>query len=399
MTSLRVQDIACINRRSLPESTDANFEFKYVDIGAVSEGHVAPLQDKICFSEAPSRARRLASPGDVLVSTVRPYLRAISPVPDVDDNMVFSTGFAVLEAKSNVDSRYLGYMCLSQHFVQAVEAQSVGVSYPAVNVADIAKLRVSLPSLEEQRRIADFLDVETARIDNLIAKKRNLFALLNERINSRVLHHVGESGLVRSQHATPVVPIRRVLTKVNRPAAYDVGVITAFRDGQVTDRNVRRPDGYTLSASSGPQGQYVKVGDVVVHGLDGFAGSIGTSEANGNCSPVYHVCVPNKGIGALFIGRLLRLLALQGYLGGFATSTRERAVDFRNWDLFGRITIPTVSYGEQCEIGDWISEVRPLRSAIERSEKLAAERRQALITAVVTGQVDVSTASGRGIEE
>jgi type I restriction enzyme S subunit len=114
---------------------------------------------------------------------------------------------------------------------------------------------------------------------------------------------------------------------------------------------------------------------------------------------VYHVCVPTGVQDARFLGRLLRLLALQGYLGNFATSTRERAVDFRNWDLFGRIPIPVVNVEDQREIGDWITKLRPLRKAVARSEALAAERREALITAAVTGQFDVSTASGRNVTE
>jgi type I restriction enzyme S subunit len=127
------------------------------------------------------------------------------------------------------------------------------------------------------------------------------------------------------------------------------------------------------------------VGDVVVHGLDGFSGAIGDSEANGVCSPVYHVCRPMDGGDSAFYGRLLRRLALTGYLGNFAVSTRERAVDFRNWDLFGRIPIPLVSIEQQREIGSRIRTLRPLINLVEKSEVLAVERKSALITQVATG--------------
>ncbi|MGW0553923.1 restriction endonuclease subunit S [Streptomyces sp. NPDC002926] len=263
----------------------------------------------------------------------------------------------------------------------------------------ISELEIPSPSLDEQCRIADFLDAEVGRIDHLVAKKRHLITLLNERIDSHVLEHVGVSRLVHPTTGARTLPLRRILGKVVRPAVSKADVITAYRDGQVTNRSVRRAEGYTLSASTDPQGQHVRIGDVVVHGLDGFAGAIGTSEAVGNCSPVYHVCVPHGDGDARYLGRLLRLLATQGYLGNFATSTRERAVDFRNWDLFGRIPVPVVSPAEQREIGEWISNVRPLREVIERSAALAAERRQALITAAVTGQFDVTTASGRNVTE
>ncbi|MFE3247987.1 restriction endonuclease subunit S [Streptomyces sp. NPDC059209] len=259
-------------------------------------------------------------------------------------------------------------------------------------------IEVPLPPLEEQRRIANFLDVEIRKIDELLAKKHQLVSLMGERIDSRVLQYVGASQIMDHATGAPVTPIRRLLTKVARPPVEN-GVITAYRDGQVTERGLRRAEGYTLSANSDPQGQHVHRGDVVVHGLDGFAGAIGTAEASGNCSAVYHVCVPSGEGDARFLGRMLRLLALQNYLSGFATSTRERAVDFRNWDLFGRIPIPVVAVAEQRDIGAMIARLSPLREAIERSKVVATERRQALITAAVTGQFDVSTASGRDVTD
>ncbi|MGI5253565.1 restriction endonuclease subunit S [Actinacidiphila glaucinigra] len=300
-----------------------------------------------------------------------------------------------------LDARFSYYWMSSRPFQEYVNAALVvgATNQIELNRDRLGDAPIPLPPLVEQRRIADFLDVEIGKVDDLVSKKERLVSLMDEHIDSQVLQHVGSSQLVNWVTGRSVLPIRRILTKVTRPAAANVGVITAYRDGQVTERSLRRAEGYTLSASTDPQGQNVRVDDVVVHGLDGFAGAIGTSEANGNCSPVYHVCVPASDGDPRFLGRLLRLLALQGYLGNFATSTRERAVDFRNWDLFGRIPIPIVSPDEQREIGDRIASLRPLRELVTRSESLAAERRQALITAAVTGQFDVSTASGRNVTD
>ncbi|MFD7709724.1 restriction endonuclease subunit S [Streptomyces sp. NPDC059786] len=298
----------------------------------------------------------------------------------------------------SVDSRYVAYCLLSKPVLDQMKLASSRAAQPHLNAEELGDITIPSHSTDGQIRIANYLDVELRKLDDLADKKRRLVKLLDERIDSRILQHVGESAIVRGVAGVPTLPIRRLLIKVTRPAAADSGIITAYRDGQVTERGARRAEGYTLSGSLEPTGQHVHVGDVVVHGLDGFAGAIGTSEADGNCSPVYHVCTPRDG-NAQFIGRLLRLLALQGYLGNFATSTRERAVDFRNWDLFGRIPVPVVPNPEQHEIGEWISQLRPLRKAIEGSTALAAERRHALITAAVTGQFDVSTASGRNVTD
>ncbi|MFB9349212.1 restriction endonuclease subunit S [Streptomyces heliomycini] len=312
-------------------------------------------------------------------------------------DMATSQDFATWTCGPNLESRYLLHAL--RGMAPDLKRVAMGSTHKTIYMPDIEQLRIPLPPLEEQRRIADFLDYETSKLDNLVTKKQRLVSLMNERIDSRVLHHVDTSQLVKPSADSPVLPIRRVVSKVIRPATSGLGVITAYRDGQVTDRASRRAEGYTLSASTEPQGQAVEVNDVVVHGLDGFAGAIGVSEARGNCSPVYHVCVPLNDGDSRFIARLLRLLALQGYLGNFATSTRERAVDFRNWDLFGRIPIPVVPTSEQHEIGELITSVRPLSERIDRSAVLVAERHQALITAAVTGQFDVSTASGRNVTE
>ncbi|WUT00371.1 restriction endonuclease subunit S [Streptomyces sp. NBC_00708] len=350
---------------------------------------------KFRFDESPDLKLRN---GDVLLAKDGNTLGIVNIVANLQQEATVNGSIAVLRT-SGMDPRFLRFTIASSPIQGRIGSVKDGMGVPHLFQRDIKRLPLPLPPIDEQRRIADFLDVETRKLDDLVAKKRRLITLMNEQIDSRVLQHVGGSLLANSTSGSPVVPIRRVITKVSRPPLGNLGIVTAFRDGQVTDRASRRAEGYTMSASSEPQGQNVKTGDIVIHGLDGFAGAIGTSEATGNCTPVYHVCIPSRDGDARYLSRLLRLLALQGYLGNFATSTRERAVDFRNWDLFGRIPIPSVPATEQHEIGELISRVRPLHEVIERSASLAAERRQALITAAVTGQFDVSTASGRNVTD
>jgi type I restriction enzyme S subunit len=256
---------------------------------------------------------------------------------------------------------------------------------------ELRGLRIALPPLDEQRRIADFLDAETTRIDRLMGSQLRALNLLEERANARILKIIGQSLLVTPAGA-PITPMRRVIQKLTRPVMTTNEIITAFRDGQVTSRAIRRSEGYTLSVIAEPQGQGVETGDIVVHGLDGFAGAIGDSEASGNCSPVYHVCIPVDDGNSAFYGRLLRLLALDDYLTLYGGSARERAVDFRNWNIFARAPIPQVEPSVQHEIGNSITRIRPLREEVMRFNERLTERRQALVTAAVTGQIDVTTA-------
>jgi type I restriction enzyme S subunit len=338
-------------------------------------------------------------PGDIVFNRLRAWQGGLGV--SLYAGIVSPAYFVCRPVSSLVDSRYLHYLLRSAPYIAELARISKWMPPSQFDIPweCLRVLPVLIPPLEDQRRIARFLDIETGRIRDLVEKKRRMVALMNERIDSEILKIVGQSRLVCPNSGTPIQAIRRSLTKVYRPAMSNMGVITAYRDGQVTDRSLRRADGYTLSASAEPHGQYVEENDVVIHGLDGFAGAIGTSEARGNCSPVYHVCTPVNNEDPRFLGRLLRLLAIQGYLGNFAISTRERAVDFRNWDLFGRIPIPAAPLCEQYRIGDTITSIRPLCESIGKSESLAAERREALITAAVTGEFDVSSASGRGVTE
>jgi type I restriction enzyme, S subunit len=297
-------------------------------------------------------------------------------------------GYDLRVSPTGANAGYLAYCMLSKPVLDQIALAKARAAQPHLNAEDLGDATIDLPSFDEQRRISEFLDSEITRIDSLISAQVQALNLLEERANSRIIEVIGRSRLVEDG-GEAVTQLRRVVKKVARPIAPTGEVITAFRDGQVTARSSRRSEGYTVSANLEPQGQGVETGDIVIHGLDGFAGAIGDSEASGNCSPVYHVCLPIDGGNSTFYGRLLKLLALDDYLALYGASARERAVDFRNWKVFGRAPVPQVEPSIQHEIGDMITKIRPLREEIRRFNKRLVERRQALITAAVTGGITV----------
>lgn len=186
---------ADINRSELAETTPGEFEFRYIDISSVdSNGGVDLPLEPVLFATAPSRARRLAPGGATLVSTVRTYLRAIARVPE--DGLVFSTGFATVEARPGVDADFLYYGCRSDSFVEEVVARSTGVSYPAINPSELGMIHVGLPSYADQRRIADFLDDQVSRIDQAIRARRRQAVVLQEQIG--VVAHSEVTGAMCS---------------------------------------------------------------------------------------------------------------------------------------------------------------------------------------------------------
>lgn len=178
----RLKFVASCNDETLPETTDPEFEMEYVDISSVNLIEGITNIETLAFEKAPSRARRVVKDGDTIVSTVRTYLKAIAPIESPPKNMVVSTGFAVIRALEFMDRKYLGYALQNVAFIDAVVANSTGVSYPAINPTALVCLSVSYPEDKaKQQQIAAFLDWKTSQIDALIAKKQELLQKLKEK--------------------------------------------------------------------------------------------------------------------------------------------------------------------------------------------------------------------------
>lgn len=191
---MRIKDVVSINKDSLGEDTDETYKFRYIDISNVSSEGEITLSDEMYFYDAPSRARRIVRKGDVIVSTVRTYLRAIAQIDFEAKDIIASTGFAVLSPKECMCSSYLAYVIRSSCIVDSICAQSTGVSYPAISSSKLSAIDMPLPSLSEQQAIADYLDEKCAKIDAAIeniskqieASKRLKKAVINEAISGKV---------------------------------------------------------------------------------------------------------------------------------------------------------------------------------------------------------------------
>jgi type I restriction enzyme S subunit len=198
----RLKYAATINDETLAESTDSESELAYIDIGNVdSQGRVHDIIN-YRFEDAPSRARRIVRDGDVIISTVRTYLQAIAPIEDPQDNLIVSTGFAVVRPSQELDHRFCKYALRANRFLWEVQSRSTGVSYPAINASDLADIRISLPEVGIQRQIANYLDRETARIDELIEEKERMLVLLEEK-RSALVSRVVTRGLDANAQLKP----------------------------------------------------------------------------------------------------------------------------------------------------------------------------------------------------
>ncbi|WP_201567113.1 restriction endonuclease subunit S [Psychrobacter immobilis] len=185
----------------LPDSTSKVFKLEYVDIGSVSSTEGITNTENMIFENAPSRAKRIVKDGDVIVSTVRTYLEAIAPINNPPENMIVSTGFAVIRPNEYLCKGYAAYCLKAKGFIKEVVSLSVGLSYPAINATDLVGIKIPSLPFNEQTQVANFLDHETAQIDTLIDKQKILIQLLKEK-RQAVISHAVTKGL------NPDVPMK-----------------------------------------------------------------------------------------------------------------------------------------------------------------------------------------------
>lgn len=175
------------NVDSLKESNNPYDEIEYVEIGSVSLAEGIKNTEKYLFKDAPSRARRKTKIGDIIISTVRTYLKAIAIVEKED--LIVSTGFAVLEPL-NINSKYLGYVLKTDYFTDLVSANSNGISYPAINTDALINLKIPMCSKNKQIQIVNYLDSICFKVDRLIEIKKKKIQELQDYKKSIIYEYV-----------------------------------------------------------------------------------------------------------------------------------------------------------------------------------------------------------------
>lgn len=146
-----------------PKTNELDDMFFYIDLESIESGKLI-LKEPINKAEAPSRAQRVLEIGDVLFQTVRPYqMNHYYYENKLPMQVVASTGFAQMRL-INGDNRFLYYLFYTNDFNKSVDVKCTGSNYPAINSSELAKIKVKIPCLEEQQKIADFL----SEFDNAI---------------------------------------------------------------------------------------------------------------------------------------------------------------------------------------------------------------------------------------
>ena len=401
---VRLNTTATCNDEVLLESTAEDYEIEYVEISGVQAGQGITETATLPFGNAPSRARRVVRDGDVLISTVRTYLRAIAQVKSPPENMIASTGFAVLRPR-RIDSRFLGYACHAEGFVSEVIARSVGVSYPAINASELARLPIPLPTAPEQTAIATFLDRETAKIDALVAEQEKLIALLQEK-RQAVISHAVTKGL------DPNVPMKdsgvewlgevpghwevrqlkhlaRLTTGMTPPTDehenYEENGFPWVRPEDIDESGAITKASKFLSEKGKALARLIPAGASLICCI-GTIGKVGIVDEN--------VSTNQQITAATFLGDhryfYFTTCAARVELENSATGN---VLKILNTERLGETKYPSPPLTEQTTIAIYLdSETAKLDTLMYEARTaiiLLQERRTALISAAVTGQIDV----------
>ena len=267
---------------------------------------------------------------------------------------------------------------------------------------DMKKISIPTPPITEQAVIADFLDEQCAEIDSLISDIQSQIEALEEYKRSVITEAVTkgldpdvemrDSGVQWIGMMPTHWDCQRgkyILRYVQKPVRDDDGVITCFRDGEVTLRSNRREEGFTMADKEiGYQG--IDVGDLVVHGMDGFAGSIGISDSRGKASPVLNVLDTEQN--KRYIMYYLRSMAYNDVFVALATGIRVRSCDLR-WNKLAELLYPMPPVEEQQAIVEHIDSVLERTNAIIADKKQQIETieeyKKSLIFEYVTGKKEV----------
>lgn len=328
------------------------------------------------------------------------------------DAFVWERGDAVLnqhifkvEPKPNADRKYLYYL-IKAHAPRWADDDAHGSTMRHIKKESLSN-KVWLPDLATQRQIADFLDRETARIDLLIEKRQAFAALVAEAREALIARLVcgARKGAERDEWATDLPAgwaSQRAKVhfseRIEKSTDGSEELLTVSHLTGVTTRAVKDVNMFLAESNEGYK--IVHPGDVVVNTMWGWMGAMGVSSHHGIISPSYGVYRPtSNAFEREFMDLLLRskpFVAEVTRRSKGIHSSRLRIYP----DAFLDMRLPVPSREEQASI------LLQLRTRAEQEDRLLGknqnasdllkEYRAALITAAVTGQIDVTTYARTG---
>ena len=382
---------AGVNLFTIPDNTPDNKKIRYIDISSIEKtGSISGIRD-LFYRDAPSRARRKIEAGDILVSTVRPYLRAFAMVHDNGGDLIASTGFAVLSS-TGVNGEFLYQFVLSEPFAQFLTERMTGSNYPAVNSSDVALCPIPLPPTQEQKKIADILssvDDAIQKADAVIAKTRDLKKALMQRLLTRGIAHT-------KFKKTPIgeIPVEWKTDKLKNLGEIITGGTPAIKEQRFwngdfmfvtpSDIDVRR---FIHSTTRHLSQEGLKVSRIIPKN----AVMVTCIASIGKMALATEDCCTNQQINSVIcnenIEPIFLFYSLKNQEDSLKNLAGQTAVPIVNKTLFGLLDVAIPSISEQKKIAEILSSVD---DAIEKSESERdhlEQTKKSLMADLLTGRV------------
>jgi type I restriction enzyme S subunit len=286
-----------------------------------------------------------------------------------------------------------------------LELAANGVTRFGIPKYDIGKLPLPLLPFADQQKIADYVERETGRMDDLVAGKKRLLELLDEKRRAFIIRSVTHglnpcTRMKASCHAwLGEVPVhwdvkrtKRVFTeRDDRSETGDEELLTVSHITGVTKRSEKNVNMFEAETTEGYK--RCSPGNLVINTLWAWMGAMGISPEEGIVSPAYHVYELSDEISPGYVDALVRTPAFTKEVTRFSTGVWSSRLRLYPEGLF-EIRIPVPPLDEQKAIVTAIEKERARTSefetALRHSIALLKERRAALITAAVTGQIPIT---------
>ena len=339
-------------------------------------------------------------PGDVLLGKLRPYLAKVW----VAEFPGRSTTELLVMHPVEIEPRFLRYVCLWRDFVDAVDASTFGSKMPRADWDFIGNMSVPIPEWRKQRAIADYLDRETARLDALVGEEERLLGLLAEKrralITRSVTHGLDPNVSLRDSGIPWLgeIPAHWETERARwlfreRDERSDTGEEDLLTVSHLTGVTLRSEKDVNMFEAATKEGYKICLsGDLVINTMWAWMGAMGVSSLDGIVSPAYNVYEPKAHLDPSYVDALVRLSAFAQEVTRYSKGVWSSRLRLYPEGFFA-VSLPVPPLSEQREIVAHIAnetcKLDGLRDATERTTVLLKERRTALISAAVTGQIDM----------
>jgi len=302
-------------------------------------------------------------------------------------------------------NRFLYYVLGAPAFEAHMVQERTGTTFFGISQESIGAFPFVMPPISEQKLILEFLDRETAKIDSLIDEQRLLVALLKEKRKAFISHAVtkglnssapmrdsGIEWIGRVPEHWSIVRTRMLFDERDqRSTTGGEEMLTVSHLTGVTRRSEKNV--YMFEAETNEGYKLCKADDLVINTLWGWMGAMGTAPEDGMVSPAYNVYEPNGRLIPDFIDPLVRTRAFVDEVTRYSKGVWSSRLRIYPAEFF-LIYMPVPPIEEQRDITDAISrltnETERLCDEAERGIVLLQERRSALISAAVTGKINVT---------